>query len=123
MIRHIRLLLCGVAAAAAVVALASPAQAQHKFPAGPPAPPPPLFVNFLGPDGMKVTFYRGAMKATTLKAPCVVGLRPGYAYQVKVSDIPGHPQPLFPTLEVRGSIISHDGKLKPRNFPAALAFT
>jgi uncharacterized repeat protein (TIGR01451 family) len=81
-----------------------------------------MFVKFIGPTGMKVTFYRGAAKSATLPVPCVVGLRPGYVYQVKLSDIPGYPQALYPTLEVRGSLIGGH-KVKPQDFPAALVFT
>ncbi len=88
-----------------------------------PTLPPPLYVKMIGPEGMQVTFYRGSGKSTTLKTPCVVGLRPGYAYQVKLSNIPGHPFPLYPTLEVRGSLVSPGGKVKPRDFPASLVFT
>lgn len=108
------------------VGLSTPSPAQFAPPPLGPAPsatlPPPLFVKFIGPDGMKVTFYRGAGKASTLTVPFVVGLRPGYLYQAKLSDIPGHPQALYPTFEVRGSLVSGN-KLKPRDFPAALVFS
>jgi uncharacterized repeat protein (TIGR01451 family) len=71
---------------------------------------------------MKVTLYRGgASKATTVNAPAVVGLRPGYVYYLKLTDIPGYAQPLYPTLEVRGSLTCC--KVKPRDFPAALVLS
>lgn len=108
------------------LAVSMPSSGQFAAPTFGPAPaaplPPPLYVKFIGPEGMKVTFYRGPSKASTLTVPFVVGLRPGYVYQSKLSDIPGHPQPLYPTFEVRGSLVSGN-KLKPRDFPATLVFS
>jgi uncharacterized repeat protein (TIGR01451 family) len=118
--RHSHLLRTGFIVLAGLAMWAAPVHGQFPMP---PASPPPLFVRWVGPPGMQITFYRGNQKATTLTAPCVVGLRPGYGYQVKLSGIPGHPLPLYPTLEVRGSLVSPDNKVKPRDFPAALSFT
>ncbi len=82
--------------------------------------PPPLYVKFVGPAGMRVTFYRGTAEPSTLFAPFTVGLRPGYVYRVEITDIPNHPGlVLHPTLEVRGSLFGGP-KLRPKDFPTPL---
>ena len=48
----------------------------------PPAPPkylpaPLLFIRFLGPPGMHVTFYQGTPAGRDFDVPVTVGLRPG----------------------------------------------
>lgn len=77
------------------------------------APPPPpargpatlLFVRFVSPAGMRVTFYQGLAAPRSYPAPAAVGLRPGYVYRVKLSDIPGFPgETLYPSVEVRGML-------------------
>lgn len=110
-----------------LLALAAHAPVYAQYPPAMPAPPMPympplLYVKINGPEGMKVTFYRGETKPETIAVPAVVGLRPGYVYRLKLSNIPNFPQPLFPTLEVRGSL-SGGHNVKPRDFPAALNFT
>lgn len=85
--------------------------------------PPPLWVKVPGPKGMKITFYPGTAKPRTLTAPFTVALRPGYVYRVKVSNIPGRPlMEFFPTLEIRGSLISEQ-KFRAKDYPAALVFS
>jgi uncharacterized repeat protein (TIGR01451 family) len=74
-------------------------------PARPPSTAPLLFVQFAEPAGMSVTFYQGRARPRKLLTPCTVGLRPGYVYRVKLTDIPDYPTGvLFPTLDVRGSL-------------------
>jgi uncharacterized repeat protein (TIGR01451 family) len=81
-----------------------------------------LYVRMTGPEGMRVTFYRGAAQGQTLVAPFTVGLRPGYYYRVKIDGMPQFPaQSFFPTLEVRGSLQA-EHKLNPADYPAALTF-
>src|SRR5262245_21017053 len=76
------------------------------LPAPPPLPmqckSPLLYVRFVGPPGLQVTFFQGLTAPRTHNAPATVGLRPGYLYRVKLS---GWPQglDLYPTLEVRGT--------------------
>jgi uncharacterized repeat protein (TIGR01451 family) len=84
--------------------------------------PPPLFVRFSGPPGVKVTFYRGAGTPHTFDAPFTVGLRPGYAYRVEVAGMPRFPGvKIYPSLEVYGSLtVPHC--LKLADHPAAIHF-
>jgi uncharacterized repeat protein (TIGR01451 family) len=64
-----------------------------------------LYVRFAAPQGMHVTFYQGKAPPRRFAAPVVVGLRPGYAYRVKLTDLPEHPGlALFPSLEVYGTL-------------------
>src|SRR5262249_22464723 len=69
------------------------------------------------------TFFRGAHAGQTFEAPFTVGLRPGYIQRVQVTGVPGLPGlRLFPTLEVRGSILmNHCGRAA--DHPATLPFT
>ena len=84
--------------------------------------PPLLYLRLAGPQGMKVTLYRGDPAGVTFDAPCIVGLRPGYAYRVALSNIPGFPGATFsPTLEVRGSMWL-TSQLRNGDFPATVMF-
>ncbi|HEY7313969.1 MAG TPA: DUF11 domain-containing protein [Gemmataceae bacterium] len=68
-------------------------------------PAPLLHVRFLGPPGLRATFYQGRPQGRAFDAPVVVGMRPGYCYRVQLSHLPGHPGvSIFPTLEVIGSL-------------------
>jgi uncharacterized repeat protein (TIGR01451 family) len=81
-----------------------------------------MYLRVTGPAGLRVTFYRGGPTGQTLEAPFTVGLRPGYLYRVQVSGIPQRPGlRLFPTLEVRGSVLMPHGVCKEVH-PAALPF-
>ena len=81
-----------------------------------------LFVRLAGPEGMKITFYRGQGQAVTLATPCTVGLRPGYTYRIALSEMKKYPGQIFyPTLEVHGSILL-GGNLRACDFPAGLVF-
>jgi uncharacterized repeat protein (TIGR01451 family) len=111
---------------------ASPAHAQPPMPHPMPQPahaapqyqaPPLMFVRIAGPQGMKVTLYRGLAKGETILAPAVVGLRPGYAYRIALSDVPDRPGRVFyPTLEVRASLYLGN-RLLNADFPAAINFS
>lgn len=92
-----------------------------------PVPPPPtrgpspfLFVRFAGPGGTKATFYQGRPEGIGFDAPVVVGLRPGYCYRIKLSGFNG--DPIYPTLEVRGSLIL-PAHANPADFPAPVTLT
>jgi uncharacterized repeat protein (TIGR01451 family) len=103
-------------------------QSRGQYPYPPPpyppqvVPPPLLYVKFVAPAGMKVTFYRGTATGQAAVAPCTVGLRPGFSYKVKLSDIPRFPGlAAYPTLEVRGTLLLAN-KLRNADFPVALVF-
>jgi uncharacterized repeat protein (TIGR01451 family) len=84
--------------------------------------PPLLYVKLIGPKGMKATFFRGTALGQTFDLPCTIGVRPGYGVRMALSGMPDHPNAfLFPTLEVRGSLLLA-GKQRPADFPAALVF-
>src|SRR5260370_32099503 len=69
------------------------------------APSPLLYVHFVGLPSAHVTYYAGTLTGRELEAGGVVGLRPGYIYRVKVSNLPGHPDlAVYPALEVRGTL-------------------
>jgi uncharacterized repeat protein (TIGR01451 family) len=72
---------------------------------------------------MHVTFYQGKAPPRKFAAPVIVGLRPGYPYRVKLTDIPEHPGlALYPTLEVYGTLLLPPklrGPLYPAPFPLA----
>jgi uncharacterized repeat protein (TIGR01451 family) len=107
---------------ALLIALASALEAQVGPRAPVPPAPPLLYVRLAGPQGMKVTLYRGEPTGVTLDTPCIVGLRPGYSYRVALSNIPGFSGVTFsPTLEVRGSFWLIN-QLRNSDFPATVLF-
>lgn len=84
---------------------------------------PLLYVRFTGPQGLQTSFYQGRAKPRTFPAPVVVGMRPGYAYRVQLSNLPDRPAlSLYPTVEVHGSL-----KMPPKcgtaAFPATVHLT
>jgi uncharacterized repeat protein (TIGR01451 family) len=84
---------------------------------------PLLYARFLGPPGMRASFYQGGRVGQTFDAPVSVGLRPGYVYRVKLTNLPDLPGvALFPTLEVRGSLFM-GSKLAPPAYPAPVVLT
>lgn len=101
--------------------LAGTLRAQFQ-PAAPAPQPPLLYLRLAGPKGMKVTVYRGDPTGATLDAPCVIGVRPGYAYRLALSNIAGFPAATFsPTLEVRGSLWL-TSQLRNADFPVTVMF-
>ncbi len=85
-------------------------------------PPPLLYVKIVEPAGMLVTFYRGTEAGRTVVAPCTFGLRPGFSYRIKLSNIPRFPGlTIYPTLEARGSLLLAN-RLRNASFPVALVF-
>jgi uncharacterized repeat protein (TIGR01451 family) len=111
----------------AALFLMATSSGRGQYPYAPPpypqvVPPPLLYVKFVAPAGMNVTFYRGNGVSQTATAPFTVGLRPGFSYKVKLSQIPRFPDlTLYPTLEARGSMILGN-RLRNADFPAALVF-
>jgi uncharacterized repeat protein (TIGR01451 family) len=86
-------------------------------------PAPLLFVRFSGPAGMRTTFYQGVPGGRGHEAPVVVGLRPGYVYRVKLSNLPGRPGVnLYPAVEVRGSLCLPPG-VNALTYPAPVELT
>jgi len=110
------LLLAAVAASAAAQVAAPPPLPGR-------GPAPLLFVRFSGPAGMRATFYQGRPVGRTFDAPAVVGLRPGYVYRVRLSDLPGLPGvSLYPTVEVRGCL-ALGPKASAASYPAPVVLT
>lgn len=84
--------------------------------------PPLMYVRIAGPQGMKVTLYRGDPVGQSFATPAVVGLRPGYRYRMKLTDIPGlQGVAFFPTLEVRASLLLA-APLRNADYPATIPF-
>ena len=111
----------GVALLGALAGI-SPAQPRPMPPAPPTQAPPLLYLRLAGPKGMQVTLYRGEPAGVTLDTPCIVGVRPGYAYRLALSNIAGFPGATFsPTLEVRGSLWL-TSQLRNADFPATILF-
>lgn len=102
--------------------LALVATAQPPAFAPPPArgPSPLLFLRFLGPAGMHVTFHPGTRAARSFEAPATAGVRVGYLIRVML-DGPGI-EPLFPTIEVRGGLWL-GAKLNCADYPAPVVLT
>lgn len=99
-----------------VPGLHGPVVTQACPPLGPPAPL--LAARVLAPAGVKVTVLPGGPLGRTFDAPVNLGFRPGYAYRLELSNIPGYPGvSLYPSLEVRGSLVPRPG-MDFREFPA-----
>ena len=78
---------------------ATPAQVPRR------GPSPLLYVRFTGRTDGRVTLYRGDQGGPReFDFPVTIGFRPGYIYRVKIEGLPGQKQPIYPTLEVRGSL-------------------
>lgn len=107
----------------ALLALASPAPGAV-MPVPPVRGPSPLlYVRFSGPAGMNVTFYPGGVEDRRLAAPVKVGLRPGYIYRVRLTELADHPGlALYPSLEVRGSL-NLPPQLSVADHPAPVVIT
>jgi uncharacterized repeat protein (TIGR01451 family) len=99
--------------------------------AQPPAPPqlalrgpaPLLFLRFIGPAGMKVTFYPGTRMARSFDAPAVAGVRAGYLIRAQLDHFVDHPDlVLFPSIEVRGALWLGP-KLNPADYPAPVVLS
>jgi len=79
-------------------------------PVGPPPPPAPvLYVRFVGPEGTLTMFHPGTPLERGFKNPTTVAMRPGYIYRVGII-LPDAPErPLFPSIEIRGSLNAPPG--------------
>lgn len=93
--------------------------AMPQQPCPPLGPPAPLLAGrVMVPAGVKVTVLPGAPQAKSFDAQVVVGFRPGYAYRLELSNLPGYPGVnLYPTLEVVGSLVPRSG-MNFLDFPA-----
>jgi uncharacterized repeat protein (TIGR01451 family) len=84
---------------------------------------PLLHVRFAGPEGLRVTFYQGQAPPRDLPAPVTVGLRPGYLYRMRLTNLPGHPGvSLSPTLQVCGTL-HLSPRLRSGDHPAPVVFS
>jgi len=97
-------------------------------PVGPAVPPPALpasqflFVTVSAPAGSKVTWQPHTSEAAITDGP--VGLRPGYPYRFQISDIPGAGGTvLYPSIEVRGSLVPRPGLTDVSKHPVPIALT
>jgi len=98
-------------------------QAPHLPPHALHGPSPLFYIRIIGPAGLHATVYQGTPEGNEFPTPVTVGLRPGYIYRIKLTGLPGHPtEALYPTLEVRGSLIMPPG-LKAADFPAPIVFS
>jgi uncharacterized repeat protein (TIGR01451 family) len=80
-------------------------------------PSPLLYVRFNGTPGGRVTVYRGDQGGPrAFDFPVTLGFRPGYVYRVKIDRLPGQQQPIYPTLEVRGSLCLSP-QVNPADYP------
>lgn len=110
-------------AVVALLGLLPAVRAQSPPPALLHGPSPLLFVRFSGAPAGRVTFYRGDQGGPReFEFPVTVGLRPGYTYRVKVEGLPGQKEPLYPTLEVRGSLYLPP-QVNPADHPAPFVLT
>ncbi len=86
-------------------------------------PAPLLHIRFTGAPGARVTFYRGdQVGPRSFEFPVTVGFRPGYIYRVKIEGLPGQKEPIYPTLEVRGSLYLLP-QLNPADYPAPVVLS
>jgi uncharacterized repeat protein (TIGR01451 family) len=106
-----------------------PAIASAQAPWMPPPHPgvsgriPLLYVRFLGPQGLRMTFYQGQPRGRAFDLPVAVGLRPSYLYRVEVSHLPTRPGvSFFPTLEVHCGL-DLPPKYAASKFPVPVVFT
>ena len=97
---------------------------QPPAPAVPPPALPPapfLFVTVSGPGLTRVTWHPTGAEETTTADP--VGLRPGYPYRFRLSDLPGaNNTTLYPTIEVRGALVPRPGLADVSRHPVPIAF-
>jgi uncharacterized repeat protein (TIGR01451 family) len=115
-----RVFLIGLALTAPSAARGSPPPV---LPPGPKVPGPLLFVRFSGPTGFRTIFYQGIPGGLGFETPVTVGLRPGYIYRVRLTDLPQYPGlSLYPTLEVRGSLALPPTE-NAANFPVSVVFS
>lgn len=106
-------------ASSALVAVPQPPM----LPCAPGAPAPLLAGRVLAPAGVKITVLPGSPAARTIAAPAVIGFRPGYAYRIALTELPGHPgRTLYPVLEVRGTLVPRPG-MQYMEFPAPVYVT
>jgi uncharacterized repeat protein (TIGR01451 family) len=107
----------------AVLAFPTWAQMPPALPAH--GPSPLLHVRFIGPPGLRVTFYPTPRLARDFAAPVAVGLRPGYVTRVKLTGFPHQPHEaaaLYPTLEVLGTLQLPPG-MRASDFPVPIRLT
>jgi uncharacterized repeat protein (TIGR01451 family) len=89
----------------------------------PPALPPApfLFVTVAVPEGGQVTWFPTLRDETTTSSP--VGLRPGYPYRFQISGVGPKGTYLYPSIEVRGSLVPRAGLPDVSKHPVPIAFT
>ena len=87
------------------------------------APAPLVAAKFLTPAGVRVTAFPGSSISRLSETPTVMGLRPGYVFRFKLSNLPYYPgEELYPEVELRGVLIPRGG-MKYMDYPIPLAFS
>src|SRR5262245_53004179 len=84
-------------------------------------PAPFLFVTVSLPEGGKVTWYPTLRDEQTTAGP--VGLRPGYPYRFRLSEVGRKGVSLYPSIELRGSLVPREGLTDVSKHPVPIAFT
>jgi uncharacterized repeat protein (TIGR01451 family) len=85
-------------------------------------PSPVLYIRVNAPGKTQSTFFDGPAPRT-FDNPTVVGLRPGYIYRFKLSNLEGYPKlSLYPTIKVFGSLMLPK-PMAVADFPAPINFT
>jgi uncharacterized repeat protein (TIGR01451 family) len=88
-----------------------------------PQPGPLLYVRFAALSAMQVQFFQGSPVGRDFQAPIMVGLRPGYIYRVRLTNLPGHPDAaLYPSLEVRG-LLQLPPSMRSADHPAPIVLS
>jgi len=90
-------------------------------------PPPPeapvMGIRLIGPPGSKTTFYPECGRSVDIDTPALVGARPGYIYQFRLSNLPqGKDVAIYPTIEVIGTL-RLPPPLNGLQFPAPVVIT
>lgn len=122
MFRPTRLLSPACFLLATASAFGQPCVGPGCLPFGPIGPAPVLYARIMGPAGSAASFYEGPTPRS-FESPVTVGLRPGYVFQFKLSNLENHPnESLYPTLEVIGSLMLPP-PLRVSNFPVPVLFS
>jgi uncharacterized repeat protein (TIGR01451 family) len=106
-----------------LVLLPALAQAKEAPPLLPSPPPAPVLgLKIIAPPGAKATFFPDG-RVVPLEVPAQVGVRPGYIYRFRLSDLPqGKDLAIYPTIEVIGALHLPHPLCCP-NFPVPVVIT
>lgn len=96
----------GVLLFALVPLLLAAAPANRLPPVIPPPPEAPVVgLRIIGPAGTRTSFHPDCQRSVDVESPALVGARPGYIYQFRLSNLTqGKNIALYPTIEVIGTL-------------------